>query len=148
MPDERVIDTTVLQKANAAITVRPGRQSRFARRLRLLSQIRDGHITVLISARLLTEYRKQVKSPRNDFVRLFFEILDDPGRAVYNWSHWSGREREAAQRCRFPREDVHVLRTATRPHATTIVTEEHRMLRADACLYRELRVHVRDITDG
>ena len=129
MADERVIDTMVLQKANAILTTQPRRRSRFARRLRLFSRIRAGEITVLFSVRLLAEYRKQVRSPRNDFVRLFFEILTDPGHALYNWAKWSGRERDLARRCRFPREDYHVLRTAIRPHATTIVTEEDRMLR-------------------
>jgi len=145
MADEIVIDTTVLQKANAAITVQPGRRSRFARRLRLLENLRRGGTTVLFSKRLLTEYRKQIKSPRNDFVRLFFEILDDPGRATYNWATWSGQERDKVSRCRFPREDYHVLRTAIRPNATTIVTEEERMLKTDEGLYRAFRVHVRDI---
>jgi hypothetical protein len=145
MADEIVIDTMVLQKANAAITAQPGKRSRFARRLRLLQDVRKGSTTVLFSKRLLTEYRRQLKSPRNDFVRLFFEILDDPGRAIYNWAKWSGQERDKASRCRFPPEDYHVLRTAIRPNATTIMTEEERMLRTDEALYRAFRVHVRDI---
>ena len=146
MADEIVIDTTVLQKANAAITTQPSLRSRFVRRLRLLNNIRTGETTVLFSKRLLTEYRKQVRSPRNDFVRLFFEILDDPGRAVYNWAAWSGQERDKARRCRFPPEDYHVLRTAIRPNnPTTIISEEERMLRTDENLYRFFRVHVRDI---
>jgi len=146
MTRECVIDTTVLQKANAAITTPPGKQSRFAKRLALLKRIRAGDVTVLFSKRLLTEYQKQVKSPRNDFVKLFFEILDDPGRAVYNWANWSGQDREKARRCRFPVEDDHVLRTAIRPHSTTIVTEEERMLQTDRCIYRAFRVHIRDIS--
>ena len=145
MPSEVVIDTTVLQKANAPILNPPGKRSRFARRLRLLNSIRTGDIAVLFSKRLLTEYQKQVKSPRNDFVKLFFELLTDPGRAIYNWPKWSGQESEKARHCRFPREDYHVLRTAIRPNATTIVTEEDRMLRRDDCIYREFRVHVCDI---
>ncbi len=145
MADEIVIDTTILQKANAALTAQPRRRSKFVRRLRLLDSIRLGGTTVLFSNRLLTEYRKQVRSPRNDFVRLFFEILDDPGRALYNWARWSGQERDKARHCRFPQEDYHVLRTAIRPHATTILTEEDRMLKTDEKLYRAFRVHVRDI---
>ncbi len=145
MPDEVVIDTMVLQKANATITRPPGRRSRFARRLRLLERIRADEIAVLFSKRLLTEYQRQVKTPRNDFVKLFFEILANPGRAIYNWARWSGQDRDKARRCRFPPEDYHVLRTAIRPDATTIVTEEDRMLRTDACIYRAFRVHVRDI---
>jgi len=145
MAKEHVVDTTVLQKANAAITEPPGRRSKFVRRLELLDQIQAGEITVLFSKRLLTEYQTHVKRPRNDFVKLFFEVLDDPGRAVYNWAKWSGQERDNARRCRFPREDYHVLRTAIRPNATTIVTEEERMLKTDESLYRAFRVHVRDI---
>lgn len=145
MADERVIDTTVLQKANAPISAPPRRNSRFVRRLRLLDSVRAGRITVLCSERLLREYKEHVKLPRNDFVKSFFDILLDPGRAVYNWAKWSGQEWEKARQCRFPREDYHVLRTAIRPHATTIVTEENRMLETDALLYRVFRVHVADI---
>ena len=96
MADEIVIDTTVLQKANAVITTQPGRRSRFARRIKLLQDLRREGTKVLFSKRLLTEYRKQVRSPRNDFVRLFFEILDDSERAIYNWAKWSGQERDKA----------------------------------------------------
>jgi hypothetical protein len=145
MADERVIDTTVLQKANAPITSQPRERRKFLRRLRLLGSLREGNLAVLFSRKLLAEYRRQITQPRNDFVRLFFEILDDPGRAVYNWAWWSGRERDGAQRCRFPQEDYHVLRTAIRPNGSTIVTEEERMLRTDECLHRVFRVHVRDV---
>lgn len=143
MPPEWVIDTSVLQKANALLTQRPGDQSLFRRRIRLLDILRRGQATLLMSNQLLAEYRRQVRGPRNDFVRAFFEIAVDPNRRVFNWhKRWSG-DRDKARKCRYPVEDDHVLRTAIRPHSTTIFSEERRMLAADPCVYRTLRVHIR-----
>jgi hypothetical protein len=144
MPDACVIDTTVLQKANAPITRPSAPGSLFAKRIRLLQAISGGERTVLYSRRLLHEYRQHVQEPRNDFVRAFFEMLADPrGRiAVLNWARWPGRSREKARRCRYPSEDDHVLRTAIHEDPSTIVTEEKRMLRADECIYRAFQVHI------
>ncbi len=142
MPSQYVVDTTVLQKANALITAPPGRNSLFARRIRLLDDIRQGQKTVLYSRRLLAEYERQVRTPRNDFVRLFFERLARPGGAVYNWANWPSRDREKARECRYPQEDDHVLRTAISDRPTTIVSEEGRMVQAGACIYRHFRVHI------
>ena len=145
MPEEVVIDTMVLQKANATITRPPGRRSRFARRLRLLERIRAEEIAVLFSKRLLTEYQRQVKSPRNDFVTLFFEILANPGRAIYNWAQLVGTGSRQSETLSFPARGLPCASHSHPPGATTIVTEEDRMLRTDACIYRAFRVHVRDI---
>jgi len=142
MPGECAIDTTVLQKANARILHPPRERSLFRKRIRLLDDLRRGKRTVLFSRQLLTEYEVKVKIPRNDYVRLFLEILADPRRGVYNWAKWPGRDREKARKCRYPVEDDHVLRTAIRPTASTIVTEERRMLGADECIYRAFRVHI------
>ena len=145
MPEECVVDTTVLQKANAPITKPVARSGQFARRLDVLQAILDGRIVVLYSRRLIHEYEEHVKEPRNDLVRAFFELLDDVGRATQNWHPLTGDVKAKARKCRFPREDYHVLRTAIRENPSTIVTEEERMLRTDACIYRTLRVHIRSI---
>ena len=145
MPEECVVDTIVLQKANAPITKPVARGSQFARRLAVLQDIREGRLVPLHSRQLVQEYEEHVKEPRNEFVKAFFELLDDVRRATYNWHPWTGAVREKARKCRFPREDHHVLRTAIRGTPSTIITEEKRMLRTDACIYRELRVHVRGI---
>jgi len=145
MPNEYALDTTVLQKANAIINKPPRRHSLFVRRIELLNDIYSRRKTVLISKRLLQEYEEKVKAPRNDFVRLFFELLANPRGPVYNWAAWPGRDREKARKCRYPSEDDHVLRTAIRPNGSTIITEEERMLKADSCIYREFRVHIVNI---
>ena len=146
MTAECVIDTTVLQKANAPLRHAPREVSRFADRVRLLKRIADGELTLLISPKLLAEYGRQVPEPRNDTVRVFLELITLRSERVFvNWKkRWAGRDREAARHCRFPREDDHVLRTAIRPQVSTIITEEGRMLRADACVYRAFRVHIRE----
>jgi len=145
MPDECAIDTTVLQKANATISTPPRPNALFVRRINLLVDIQEGRIRVLISRRLLAEYEQKLPSPRNDFVRAFFELLADPRRRIENWANWPGRDREKARKCRYPEEDDHVLRTAIRPRTSTIVTEERRMLKADECIYRAFRVHITSI---
>ena len=149
MADECVIDTVVLQSANASLTKQPRERRYIRRRLRLLARIRNGSLVALISSRLLDEYWDKVRQPRNQFVRQFFELVTSPSpaptRCILNWKkRWSGGEREQAYRkCRFPKEDEHVLRTAIRNHIkTTIFTEEHRMLKADECIYRHFRVHI------
>jgi hypothetical protein len=145
MPSECAIDTTVLQKANATITQRPRRNSQFMRRIGLLLDIQQGRRIALISRRLLAEYETKVTPPRNDFVKAFFELLANPDRCVENWVEWPAHRRQNARRCRYPRHDDHVLRTAIRPNPSTIITEDQQMLAADACINRHFRVHIESI---
>jgi len=141
---ECVIDTTILQKANAPLLRPPRKGAFFHKRVNLLRRIQDGRQRALISRQLLAEYERRIPAPRNDFVGAFLAMIVVPGRCVWNWEKsWSGGKRDQARRCRYPSEDDHVLRTAIRSHPTTIYTEEERMLRADACIYRVFRVHIR-----
>lgn len=142
MARESVIDTNVLVKANQPITTRPPKGSLFAKRIGLLEDIQKGKWTVLYSEKLVAEYVQHVKSLKNDFIEVFFAILADPRGAIRNYAAWPSRNREKARNCRFPEEDDHVLRTAIRPITSTIITEEGRMIRADACIYRAFRVHI------
>ena len=146
MADLVVVDTGVLQKANAPVSLEARSRSKFARRLELLVRLKRGDFRVLLSAILLAEYGRQVPKPRNDFVRAFFELLSAPGRAILNWCRWSGNIRAYARECRFPSEDKHVLRTAVCREGSTILSEERRMLVTDACIHRTLGVHVTDPT--
>jgi hypothetical protein len=146
MSDLVVVDTGVLQKANAPVDEDVRERSKFKKRLDLLARLKQHQLTVLISKKLLAEYQRQVSKPRNDFVRAFYELLTSPGVAVPNWPAWSGKRRSDASFCRFPREDYHVLRTAICPSGSTILSEEHRMLVTDACIHRKFHVHVIDPT--
>jgi hypothetical protein len=146
MPDLVVVDTGVLQMANAPVGEGVRERSKFKKRLDLLFRLKRHQLTVLISKKLLAEYQRQVSKPRNDFIRAFFELLASPGGAVPNWCRWSGEIRSHASFCRFPREDYHVLRTAICPEGSTILSEEHRMLVTDACIHQRLGVHVIDPT--
>jgi predicted nucleic acid-binding protein len=142
---ECVIDTMILQKANAPLTRPPRERSFFRVRVGILNRILRGRLTVLVSAKLIVEYRKQVPSPRNDHIKAFFELLErgHRGSVILNWKkRWSGSDREKARGCRYPKEDDHVLRTAIRPSASYIVTEENRMLKSNMCIYRRFRVHI------
>jgi hypothetical protein len=141
-----VIDTVIIQKANARLKNEPGAKRLILRRVRLLQRIQRGEFRALKSRTLIAEYRRQLPEPRNDFVRAFLELIDHPTRSMLNWKpRWSGADREAARGCRFPAEDDHVLRTAIQKAAvTTIFSEEARMIGADACIYRRFGVHIRD----
>jgi hypothetical protein len=143
---ESVVDTVILQKANALITRAPREGRLFLRRIDLLKQIRAGTVTVLVSSRLLHEYREHVLIPRNEFVNAFFELLDRPGRVTWNWTaRWSGGQRETARKCRYPVEDDHLLRTAIRDGESQILTEEDRILLSDQCIFRQFGVHLRGL---
>ena len=138
-----VLDTTILQKANALLSHEPSAASLFIRRLRLLQSFVSGERTALISRRLIIEYRRQIPTPRNDFVSAFLSILARPGGAELNWDKSWSSHRESARRCRFPPEDYHVLRTAIlEDYESVVFTEEDRMLRTNRCVHRRLGVHV------
>ena len=147
MPHEATLDTTVLRRANVMLQGTRATATLMARRLSLLLRIQQRHICVLISPQLFEEYRQQLLPVQNDFVRAFIELVTIPDgkNVITNWKvPWSGGDRNRARACRYPAEDDHVLRTAIRNQPSTIYTEEGRMLRADACIYREFRVHIRE----
>jgi hypothetical protein len=147
VPDEIALDTTVLRLANVRLDGTRAQAARMAARLSLLRRIRDKEMRLLVSRFLIHEYCCQVSVGQNDFVKAFLELLTRPDGTyvIINWKNrWSGGERHRARKCRYPSEDYHVLRTAFRPHPTVIYTEEDRMLRADACIYRAFGVHIRE----
>ena len=140
-----VIDTNVLQKANAPLENEPKAKRKFARRIALLDRIGRRQLQLLISTRLLTEYSSKIQEPRNEFIRMFMELLTAPGGAQRNWhSPWTGASGKARM-CRFPSHDDHVLRTAIAPGGSTIYTEEAQMLATDTCIYRTFRVRISDV---
>ena len=142
---EAAIDTTVLRRANVPLEGNRASARLLARRLSLLQRIQRREIIILLSKRLLQEYREQLPIPTNDFIRAFLEIVTTPDNThvQMNWRNpWSGGDRNRARGCRFPEEDDHVLRTAIRGQRTAIYSEENRMLLTDACIYREFQVHV------
>ncbi len=141
------VDTRVLRGANAPIEKVPNPlpDDAFWRRVGLLRRIHNREFVVLISKKLLNEYRQQIKSPWNDFVVGFFALLDQEGRAEWNWQERWRSERDDARSCHYPHEDDHVLRTAILPEGeSTIAAEEHRMLVTDRCIHRRFSVHVRE----
>lgn len=144
MAADCVVDTSVLQKANAPLSTQPRARSLFRRRLTLLERISRRELSVLISRQLIAEYDRQIREPRNEYIRAFLELVTDPSKSIFNWhTPWSG-DRDNARKCRFPREDDHVLRTAICGGPSVIFTEEGRMLRADACIYHNFRVHIQE----
>jgi hypothetical protein len=145
-PRECVIDTMILQKANAPLTRAPRERSDFVIRLALLKRIERRDLIVLISQKVLHQYRQQIPKPRNDLIRSFFELLTAHGAGPVKWNRkrqWAGADQDKARKCRFPYHDVHLLRTAAQPQESTIVTEEPRLLITDRCIHREFRVHIR-----
>lgn len=143
--DEVAVDTSILVGANSLLTTPPRPGSKFQRRLNLLSRIRSGDVAVLISKRLLQEYRTTIPRPRNDFVVAFFKAVVDSTNAISNYAPWPGGDRSRARKCRYPQHDDHVLRTAWRDRPTTIVTEDGPMLRAGECIFREFRVRIQEV---
>jgi hypothetical protein len=134
----------VLRKANAPLEHEPRAGREFVKRVKLLQSLAAGARVVLCSSRLVSEYREQVKEPRNDFVRLFFALLDTP-RARLNWPRWSGQARANRHRCRFPKHDEHVLRTAWLENEQSVLfTEEGAQLASRDCIRRAFGVEIAD----
>jgi hypothetical protein len=141
-PREAVVDTMVVQKANAPLVHRPRSSAQINARFQLLLAMYERRLVLLVSKMLLKEYETKVPEPRNDYVKAFLELAVSPGRAIVNWAAWSGARRENARRCRFPREDVHLLRTAIRPQPSLLFTEEKRILNTQACVHRLFHVRI------
>src|SRR5437764_2286759 len=139
-----VVDTNVLQKANAPLEHEPKARRKIQHRLDLLKRIVAKEVKVLYSLRLMHEYRTQIPTPRNEYLRTFFEVLTAGGGGLLNWRTPWKEGRLAARECRYPGEDDHVLRTALHDEPTIIYTEEERMLCAGECIYRRLRVRIQD----
>jgi hypothetical protein len=144
--EECVIDTRVLQSANAPLTSPPRPGSLFTKRIQLLIDLRAGARIALRSRKLIDEYTKKVPKPRNDYVKVFFEILTDPAKSISNWAKWTGSQRDKAHKtCRYPGHDDHLLRTAIRPNGSTIITEEAKLIATDECIHRTFGVHIRHV---
>lgn len=140
-----VVDTMVVRKANAALTATPRSNRDFLKRIALLQAVSDGSLVPLFSDRLLQEYKSQIAEPRNDFVRIYLDLLIAKGQ--YNWHRpWTGA-RGRARKCRYPAEDDHVLRTAFLDGESALLyTEEGRQLGRASCVLREFNVEICDPT--
>jgi hypothetical protein len=134
-----VVDTCVLQKANAPILNAPRAGREFKDRLTLLKKIASGSFTAAWSKALLLEYGSHVLEPRNDYVRAFLDILTN---IKPTWTKLTGAQEERLRECRYPQEDKHLLRTAL-PGPATIATEENRLLNVDRPVHKHFQVHLK-----
>lgn len=143
-----VVDTNVLHHANrqhfgSDLEAR----RKLARRLALLREIKEGHRPLLISRRVVQEYREHLRGPFNDYVQEFLSIAVSGATPIsHNWVKLTGAERDRALKtCRFPAEDLFLLRTAYLKDRTTVIfSEERRVTKTDSCTHRYFSVHVRD----
>src|SRR6266516_5070003 len=143
MPEELAIDTSVLVRANITLTPERSAATLQAARLSLLRRVQSRQAAVLISERLAAEYGHRITTYKNDFVRLFFELVTQPDgtHIIMNCrTPWGHAELARADACRFPVEDRHVLRTAVRASRTTIYSEEGRVLAAHPCIRKAFDV--------
>ena len=87
MPEELAIDTSVLVRANVTQTRARAAATLQAARLALLQRIQDRQASVLISERLAAEYGQRVTKYKNEFVRLFFDLVTKPdgSHVILNW---------------------------------------------------------------
>jgi hypothetical protein len=144
-----VVDTIVLHRANQARLGQREEGDALRERRLLLVELIQQRRTLLISRRVVQQYRDHLVRPLNDVVRAFLEYATAPDpsqEVVVNWSPLTGTERDLALgKCRFPQHDLFLLQTAY-GFASTILTEEPRLVRTDDCLHRRFGVHVRDPT--
>jgi hypothetical protein len=144
-----VVDTVVMQSANAPLDTAPTEGRTIVRRLELLRRISRGEIQLLWSKRLLKEWADHVPEPRNDFVRAVLELLTN-GHGQHNWrTPWTGGIRADIAECRYPGHDSHLLRTAILDDDRSyLVTEENRLSTCRACVSRKFNVSIRLIEEA
>lgn len=147
MKTKVAVDTNVLLRANAPITTeKQGRE--FALRLKLLSRFQDKEIFPLWSPQLAAEWATHVKEPRNDYIRAFFELMVDTSDGFNYATPWGGSEKQRMSKCRFPKHDLHLLRTAyLKVRTSHIVTEEGPVLGTATCVKHEFDVHIKNIDE-
>ena len=135
-----VVDTCVLQKANAPMQAEPRVGRDIVARIGLLRKFSDGTLTPAWSAALWREYQEHVPEPgRNDFIVAFYALL---ARTSPTWTKLTGAQRSRLGQCRYPPEDKHLLQTAL-PGPAAIATEEDRLLRVDRPVHQYFQVHVK-----
>jgi hypothetical protein len=142
------VDTTVLQKANASIVNAPHENRLFFLRISLLTRFVNEEMIALWSPRLHAEWKEKLKEPRNEFTKAFFEIITSD-KALLNYAKpWGGSEMQRMTKCRYPRHDIHLLRTAfIKEERTHLVTEENPILLTATCVKREFDIAIKDISD-
>jgi hypothetical protein len=143
-----VVDTDVLHHSNRDFPADDRRlRLKLARRIELLRQIAAGHRVLLVSRTLLGQYSHHLQRPFNLYLQEFLSVATQPTPNVrFNWAMLTGAQRDRAHRaCRFPGEDILLLRTAYGVRSV-IFSEETRVVAADSCIHRYFRVHIQDPT--
>ncbi len=147
VPMQCVIDTVILQSANAELTVQPKKSALINKRFELLERIGKRELIALVSERLINEYQNHLREPRNTYIRAFLELLVRPDgtKIKFNWKkRWPTSDQEIARNCGFPKHDDHLLRTAILADGvkSSILTEEQKLISTDKCIHRTFRVHI------
>lgn len=102
-----VVDTVVLIDCDGKIVEGAGSAA-----IALLERIRNGKCIVMISQKLMSEYKAKLPRPRTEVVRLFLELLTAGGTNVtVNWARL-GDVKAVVNHCRFPWHDRHLMQTA------------------------------------
>jgi hypothetical protein len=116
------------------------------KRRTLLLGIIQRERTLLVSQSLINQYTGHLVRPLNDLIRAFLEYATNPEPAedvVVNWAALSGGDRDFARKCRFPKHDLLLLRTAL-GFRSTIYSEDNRVVQSDECIHRKFSVHTAD----
>ena len=137
--DDAVIDATVVAYANGPISANP--KGALARCLPVIRRILDGQWRCRYNARLLTQYGDQVKATRNDFIDMFFELLDS-GLAVRGPNSLRHHEYAKARKIRWPTHDHLLLAAAIGGNNPRIVVTEPRLAQLSDLARREFGVTV------
>jgi hypothetical protein len=124
--NDAVFDTTVVAVGNRQIADRRSGNS-FDKTLRLLQAVINRVMRVRYNSKLRREYDEHVRQYRNDFIEVFFTILDSPQAVQVARNSLSRQHYDMAVRqARWPSHDQHLLASALggeRPHI--YVTEQY-----------------------
>jgi hypothetical protein len=143
MPD-CVVDATVIYKANGDIA---GRRSGnlLDKRLAVIQQIGSGLRRLRYNPKLLTEYRRVVREPRNDVIELFFTILSEQAVFVKRNKLPQHSYAKAVERCCWPSHDQHLLAAAIDGVDPSIFVTEERHVNCAACILKAFAVHLENL---
>jgi len=133
---DAVIDTTVVALSNVRLTcLKEG--SNLHARIRLLKQCYAGERRIRFNGRLRAEYDSKVSGIENDFVRLFFELLDSSRSIFVKKSTLSRQFYDRARNdCGWPGHDQHILAAGVGGEQVVLFVTEERHCNCRAAIKR------------
>jgi hypothetical protein len=140
-----VLDTSLVRGANEDMESRkPG--SLFDKTLAIIEEVANGTWRVRYNPKLLNEYQAQVRIYKNDFMSVFFQILDSAQAVRVERSTLTRQQKAASDKCKWPSHDQHLLAAAIDGNNCCIFVTENFLHSCGDKVLRHFRIHVHHIS--